>query len=178
MGASQKMGECLLQTGNFSLLPGGSDPILLLPLCDHWVFNKGPFQKNELEECKHGGDGWHFPKLCLAISCGSRASRPFNNFGTFFSLMTKTSCCGASRPVLFSYKQAGKKKKKKKRLQKLFVQLPFSPRSKCQKTFYYSFCWEMENHQKVTRLWNKTELWEVSKRIIVEISVILWLSTY
>lgn len=55
--ASQKMGECLSLTGNFSLLPGGSDPILPLPLCDHWVFNKGPFQKNELEECKHGGDG-------------------------------------------------------------------------------------------------------------------------
>lgn len=33
-------------------------------------------EKNELEDCKHGGDGWHFPKLCLAISCGSRASRP------------------------------------------------------------------------------------------------------
>lgn len=46
-------------------------------LSSAWLlgFQQGPFQKNELGECKHGGDGWHFPKLCLAISCGSSASR-------------------------------------------------------------------------------------------------------
>lgn len=53
-----------------------------LPLCHHSQY--GPFQKNEPGECKHGGDGWHFPKLCLAISCGSNTSSPLEISQTFF----------------------------------------------------------------------------------------------
>lgn len=53
-----------------------------LPLCHHSQY--GHFQKNEPGECKHGGDGWHFPKLCLAISCGSNTSSPLEISQTFF----------------------------------------------------------------------------------------------